>query len=77
MIIKGVIQDDAFYCDHLGANNNDERDIMNFTVGHPDGKGLENYLRYLSYEIKKRKWFFYTSIQTVRTTNINKMDYRK
>lgn len=48
-MIKGIIQDDAFYCNHLGATERDEKDIPSFYVALPDGKGLERYIRYYAF----------------------------
>ena len=40
-----VLQDNAFYCDHLGASENDARDILSFSVQDDRGEGLVNYLQ--------------------------------
>ena len=40
-----VFQDSAFYCDHLGASQNDRQDILNFSVSDRRGDGLMNYLQ--------------------------------
>jgi len=40
-----VLQDSAFYCDHLGASENDARDILSFSVQDDRGEGLVNYLQ--------------------------------
>lgn len=45
-MIKGILQSDLFYCNHLGASANDEADIMNFTVDREGGQGLLNYIQY-------------------------------
>ena len=41
---RGLLQNDLFYCDHLGVSADDEKDIISFTV--QKGLGLENYIRY-------------------------------
>lgn len=46
-MLKGILQNDLFYCNHLGVSENDERDILSFTVKDPNGEGLVRYLRYL------------------------------
>lgn len=48
-MIKGIIQDDAFYCNHLGSTERDEKDIPSFYVALPDGKGLQRYIRYYAF----------------------------
>lgn len=48
-MLKGILQNDLFYCNHLGVSENDERDILSFTVKDPNGKGLVRYLRYLAF----------------------------
>lgn len=45
-MIKGLLQDDFFYCNHLGASERDEIDIPFFFVNRPEGAGLERYIRY-------------------------------
>lgn len=42
----GILRNELFVCDHLGTSAHDEKDIMGFSVGHPSGTGLVNYLRY-------------------------------
>ena len=46
---KGILQNDLFYCNHLGVSERDERDILNFTVKDPNGQGLVNYLRFMAF----------------------------
>ena len=43
---NGILRNELFVCDHLGSSAHDEKDIMGFSVGHPSGTGLVNYLRY-------------------------------
>lgn len=40
-----VLQNDTFYCDHLGDSQNDHRDILNFSVRDRRGEGLVNYIQ--------------------------------
>ena len=46
---KGIMQNKLFFCDHLGNSEDDERDIMNFTVKRQSGMGLVNYLKYRAF----------------------------
>lgn len=46
---KGLIQIDQFYCDHLGVNVNDEKDVRNFSIRSQNGHGLLNYLLHKSF----------------------------
>lgn len=46
---KGILQNDLFYCSHLGDSGNDEADIAHFSVKDPNGEGLAEYLRYLAF----------------------------
>ena len=46
---KGILQNEIFYCNHLGKSNYDEDDIKEFYVKENSGKGLENYLRYYAF----------------------------
>lgn len=44
-MLKGILQNDLFYCNHLGVSEHDEQDILNFTVkDQHHGQGLVNYL---------------------------------
>lgn len=45
-MIKGLLQDEFFYCNHLGASERDEIDIPMFSVHRSEGTGLERYIRY-------------------------------
>ena len=40
-----VLQNETFYCDHLGASEGDRQDILSFSVRDERGDGLVNYLR--------------------------------
>ncbi len=39
-MLKGILQNKLFYCNHLGVSDNDERDIVSFSVKNPTGQGL-------------------------------------
>ena len=43
---NGILRNELFVCDHFESSAYDEKDIMGFSVGHPSGTGLVNYLRY-------------------------------
>lgn len=40
-----ILQDDLFYCSHLGASDKDEEDIKQFTVRDKKGAGLLKYIQ--------------------------------
>ena len=40
-----VLQDKAFYCDHIGTSESDQHDIMHFSVRNSRGEGLVNYIQ--------------------------------
>lgn len=44
-----ILQNDLFFCCHLGDSDNDEADIMLFSVKDQNGAGLVEYLRYLAF----------------------------
>ena len=44
-MLKGILQSEMFYCNHLGVSDNDEQDIMNFTVRDEKGAGLLEYIQ--------------------------------
>ena len=48
-MLKGILQNDLFYCNHLGVSENDEQDILTFTVKDPHGQGLVDYLRLMAF----------------------------
>ena len=43
-----VLQDNVFYCDHLGASPNDARDILSFSVQDDRDEGLVNYIQHFA-----------------------------
>ena len=45
-MLRGILQSDLFYCNHLGVSESDEQDIANFSVRDEKGAGLLNYIRY-------------------------------
>ena len=46
---KGMLLSELFYCDHLGACENDERDIMNFVIRDEKGAGLLDYIQHVAF----------------------------
>ncbi len=40
-----LLHTNEFYCDHIGANENDQRDVMSFSVRDRRGEGLVDYLQ--------------------------------
>ena len=44
-MLKGILQNELFFCNHLGASESDYRDIQNFTVRDPRGLGLLRYIQ--------------------------------
>ena len=48
-MLKGRLQSDLFYCNHIGVSENDERDIMNFTVRDEKGAGLLDYIQHFAF----------------------------
>ena len=45
-MLRGILQNELFFCNHLGASENDLKDIRNFKVIR--GPGLLNYIQYLA-----------------------------
>ena len=45
-MLKGILQSELFYCNHLGVFENDEKDIMNFTIDRDEGSGLLDYIQH-------------------------------
>ena len=48
-MLKGILQNDLLYCNHLGVSERDEFDIMQFTVNNKKGQGLINYIQYFAF----------------------------
>ena len=48
-MLKGILQNDLFYCNHLGVSENDEKDVLSFSVKDSNGEGLVRYLRYMAF----------------------------
>lgn len=48
-MLKGILQNELFYCNHLGVSDNDEQDIMNFTVRDENGAGLLEYIQHFAF----------------------------
>ena len=48
-MLRGILQNDLFYCNHLDVSERDAQDIQMFSVKDATGAGLVNYLRYMAY----------------------------
>ena len=48
-MLRGFLQNDLFYCNHLGVSDHDEKDIMNFTVRDEKGTGLLEYVQHQAF----------------------------
>ncbi len=48
-MLKGILQNDLFYCNHIGVSEFDEQDILNFTVKESGGNGLVDYIRFMAF----------------------------
>lgn len=49
-MIKGILENELFYCNHLGTSERDEQDIMKFTVKNADtGDGLVDYIQHFAF----------------------------
>ena len=48
-MLKGKLQSELFYCNHLGVSENDKQDIMDFTIRDEKGAGLLNYIQNYAY----------------------------
>lgn len=48
-MLKGIAQNDLFYCNHLGVSENDEQDILSFTVKDPKGEELVHFLQRMAF----------------------------
>lgn len=48
-MLKGKLQSDLFYCNHLGVSENDEQDIMSFEIKNRQGAGLLDYLQHRAF----------------------------
>ena len=44
-MLKGILQSDLFFCNHIGVSENDEADIAAFTVRDEKGEGLREYIQ--------------------------------
>ncbi len=45
-MLRGLLQSELFYCNHLGVSDQDEADIMNFTIERDEGAGLLDYIQH-------------------------------
>lgn len=48
-MLKGILQSDLFYCNHLGVSESDARDIMAFSVRDSSGEGLVSYIQHYAF----------------------------
>ena len=48
-MLTEIHQSDLFSCMHLGDSENDERDIMSFTVRDEKGAGLLDYIQHFAF----------------------------
>jgi len=46
---KGLLQSELFYCNHLGAVESDEIDIMKFRIDRDEGTGLLDYIQHYAF----------------------------
>ena len=44
-MLKGLLQSELFYCNHLGVSEKDEQDVKEFTIRDEKGTGLLNYIQ--------------------------------
>lgn len=50
-----LLSNDIFYCDHLGASEQDKNDIQAFSVKDVRGEGLVNYIKNFAFDDEARK----------------------
>lgn len=48
-MLKGILQNELFYCNHIGVSDHDEVDIMNFTVRDEKSAGLLEYIQHQAF----------------------------
>lgn len=48
-MLRGKLQSELFYCNHLGVSDKDEQDIMNFTIRDEKGAGLLKYTQFFAF----------------------------
>ncbi len=48
-MLKGLLQNEILYCNHLGVSDKDEEDIKTFYTRDAKGIGLVNYIRYQAF----------------------------
>ncbi len=53
-MLRGKLQSELFYCNHLGVSDKDEQDIMNFTIRDEKGAGLLKYIQFLHFPKKTK-----------------------
>ncbi len=48
-MLKGLLQNDLFYCNHIGDSEKDQEDIMNFCSRDEKGAGLVEYIQHMAF----------------------------
>ncbi len=67
--MKGILENELFYCDHLGASEHDEKDILYFSVKNEDtGEGLVDYIKYYAF-LEEAAGVMRTYLVRYRSTN--------
>ena len=67
---NGILQSDIYYCDHIGASPNDERDINNFIVWSPAGENLKLYLQTYALSDEKLGYMKTYLVRETRSTEL-------
>ena len=44
-MLRDLLQNELFFCEHIGVSERDKEDIRNFSVRDEKGRGLVNYLQ--------------------------------
>ena len=48
-MLKGILQNELFYCNHIGVSDYDEVDIMKFSVRDENSTGLLEYIQHQAF----------------------------
>lgn len=54
-MLRGKLQSELFYCNHLGVSDKDEQDIMNFTIRDEKGAGLLKDIQFFCISRRRRR----------------------
>ena len=65
-----LLENNIFYCDHLGASSNDFDDIQKFSVKDERGGGLVNYIKNFAFDDEKRKSMRTYLVKTKKTSEL-------